>query len=36
MGRNMRRKGSKITKEDYTRLSRLQRLFTEESAVVDA
>jgi hypothetical protein len=36
MGRNMRRKASKITKEDHTRLSRLQKFFTEESAVVDA
>jgi hypothetical protein len=36
MGSNMRRKGSKITREDYARLSRLQKLFTEESAVVDA
>ena len=32
----MRRKGSKIKQADYARLSKLQKLFTEESAVVVA
>lgn len=35
MGINMRWKGSKIAREDYARFSKLQRLFTEESAVVE-
>jgi hypothetical protein len=32
---DMRWKGSKIKREDYARLSKLQKLFTEESAVVE-
>jgi hypothetical protein len=35
MGANMRRKGNKIRREDYARLSKLQKLFTERSAIVD-
>jgi len=34
LGSNKRRKGSRIRREDYARLSKLQKLFTEESAVV--
>jgi hypothetical protein len=36
MGINMRQKGNKIKKEDHIRFSRLQKLFAEESAIVDA
>jgi ectoine hydroxylase-related dioxygenase (phytanoyl-CoA dioxygenase family) len=35
LGCNMRWKGNKIKRDDYVRLSTLQKLFTEESAVVE-